>query len=45
MGLGLHGSGIMPIVLLVLAVIGGGYYLGRQWYRRRTKNRTDNWGR
>jgi hypothetical protein len=34
MGLGLHGSGIMPIVLLIAAVLGGGYYLGRQWLRR-----------
>jgi hypothetical protein len=40
----MHGSGIMPIVLLVLAVIGGGYYLGRQWLlRRRAQNQTDSW--
>jgi hypothetical protein len=44
MGLGLHGSGILPIALLVLAVIGGGYYLARQWLlRRRAQNRTDRW--
>jgi hypothetical protein len=35
MGLGLHGSGIMPTILLITAVLGGGYYLGRQWLRRR----------
>jgi hypothetical protein len=34
-GLAHHGSGIMPIVLLIVAVLGGGYYLGRQWLRRR----------
>lgn len=43
MGLGLHGSGIMPIVLLIAAVLGGGFYLGRQWFRRRrTQNATGN---
>jgi hypothetical protein len=44
MGLGLHGSGIMPIALLILAVLGGGIYLGRRWLRRRTQNGTGRWG-
>jgi hypothetical protein len=35
MGLGLHGSGIMPIALMVIAVLAGAYYGGRQWLRRR----------
>jgi hypothetical protein len=35
MGLGLHGSGRMPIVLLVIVVLVGCWYLGRQWVRRR----------
>jgi len=38
MGLGLHGSGIMPIILLVIAVLVGIWYLGRQWMRRRAQN-------
>jgi hypothetical protein len=45
MGLGLHGSGIMPIILLIAAVLGGAYYLGRQWFqRRRTQNSTGSRG-
>jgi hypothetical protein len=35
MGSGLHGSGITPIILLITAVLGGGFYLGRHWFRRR----------
>jgi hypothetical protein len=44
--MGLHGSGIMPIALLIAAALIGGIYLGRQWLRsRRTENQADSPGK
>jgi hypothetical protein len=44
--MGLHGSGLMPILVLVAVALGAGIYVLRQWLRgRSTGNEPDNQGK